>query len=147
MAAQENNLDLAKKLIDAFNKNDANNLNHFDAYLDANVKYHDLSHGGKTKNLQAFKQAEQEYVKAFPNKKTKIDEIFAADNNKVVVRWTTSGTHKSTFHGVAPTNKDFKISGITVWRFANNKLVEAWQVWDRIGLLEQLGAFHPAHTR
>jgi steroid delta-isomerase-like uncharacterized protein len=144
MVAQEN-LDLARQLIDCFNKNDPNTLDQFDALIDKNVQYHDLASQGKTKNLQAFKQAEQKYVKAFPNKKTQIDGIVSADDNQVIVRWTTRGTHKATFYGVPPTNQQITISGITIWRFSNKKLIEAWQLWDRLGLLEQIGAIHAAH--
>lgn len=143
MASQEN-IDIARKLIDCFNIDDPNSLTQFDALIDTNVKYHDLAFPTKTKNLQTFKQAEIEYIKAFPNKKTKIESIVSTEDDQVVVRWTTTGTHKGTFHGIPATNKEFKISGITIWRFSNNKLAEAWQIWDRLGLLEQIGAVHTA---
>lgn len=63
-------VDLAKKLIECFNKNDANNLDYFDALIDKNVKYRDLHTIAKSKDLNTFKQAEKEYIKAFPQQKS-----------------------------------------------------------------------------
>lgn len=140
--AKEDCVAIAKKLIDCFNKNDANNLNVFDETLDQKVKYRDLHSPDKAKDLNAFKQAEKEYITAFPNKKVKIDEVLAVGDNKVILRWTTTATHKGNFHGIAATNKEIKYCGMTLFQCSNNKIVEAWQSWDRLGLLEQIGALH-----
>jgi steroid delta-isomerase-like uncharacterized protein len=138
----KNCVDLAKKLIECFNKNDANNLDYFDGLIDKNVKYHDLHTIAKPRDFNTFKQKESEYITAFPNKKVTVDQVFQAGENRVVVCWTTNATHKGNYHGVAPTNKEIKVSGMTIWQFQNDKVVEAWQVWDRLGLLEQIGAIH-----
>lgn len=135
-------IDLAKKLIDCFNKDNPSDLNHFDKIINQNVKYHDIYFKNKPKNLTAFKDAEKDYILAFPNKKTQIDEVLSIEEDKVLVRWTTSATHKGEYHGIPATNKEVKISGLSVWQFENNQLVEAWQSWDKLGLLEQLGALH-----
>lgn len=132
----QENLNIVRKLFDIHNKNDASKLNAIDELIAPSAQFHDPS---MTKaNLQAFKQAEMEYIKAFPNKKTKIDNIVAAED-QVIVRWTSTGTHKGNFHGNAPSNKEFKISGISIYKLSNNKIAEVWQIWDRLGLLEQLG--------
>jgi len=36
--------------------------------------------------------------------------------------------------GVPPTNEQLNISGISIVRIANSRLVESWQHWDRFGL-------------
>lgn len=137
MVFQEN-INLVRKLFDFFNKNDINNLSGFDTVLSADVQLHDTAMKNAKSNLQAYKQAEKGYIEAFPNKVSKIDNVFAMED-QVVVRWTVTGTNKGQYQGNAPTNNDFKISGISIYRIANNKITEIWQVWDRYGLLEQLG--------
>jgi predicted ester cyclase len=41
--------------------------------------------------------------------------------------------------GVPATGKDVKITGISIDRFENGKVVEAWSNWDSLGMLQQLG--------
>jgi predicted SnoaL-like aldol condensation-catalyzing enzyme len=41
---------------------------------------------------------------------------------------------------VAPTGKPTTTSGIYIFRIEDGKIVEAWDAWDELGLLEQIGA-------
>jgi len=41
--------------------------------------------------------------------------------------------------GIAPTGKQFTISGVSIARIANGKLAEGWINWDALGLMQQLG--------
>ena len=54
-------------------------------------------------------------------------------------RWTATGTHQGQFMSVAPTGKRFTITGITIDRIVNGQIVEEWQEWDALGLMQQLG--------
>lgn len=65
------------------------------------------------------------------------DEI--AEGDRVVHRWTARGTHEGEFQGMPPTGKQVTITGISVYRVANGKLVEGWTDADMLGLLQQLG--------
>ncbi len=56
-----------------------------------------------------------------------------------MARWSCRGTHKGDLSGIAPTGKQFTISGISIARFASGKMVEGWINWDALGLLQQLG--------
>lgn len=140
MSSKEN-IKIVQKLYDYFNRNDIQQLNFLDSMVSPSVQFHDSATPNLTSGLQAVKQAESSYIKAFPNKSAKIDTIFGVED-RVVVRWTVSATHKGQFQGIAPTNKSFKISGITIYRLANDKITEVWQNWDHLGLLEQLGVYH-----
>ena len=136
--AQQDNINVVRKFFDYLNKNDMHQLNACDAIFSQDVKFIDPATSSMGSNLKALKQAEGEYIKAFPNKRTHIDSLFAADD-KVCVRWTSSGSQKGSYCGHPPSNKHFTISGISVYRLTNGKIVEVSQVWDRMGLLEQLG--------
>lgn len=138
----QQNISQTKKIFEeAFNKA---NFNLLDELVVNNVRLHDAANHHR-EGLKAFKDTEATYHRAFPNKKTKIDDIISADD-KVIVRWTAQGVHKGELEGIAPTNKEVKISGISIYRFANGKVTEIWQSWDRLGLLEQIGEIQPAHA-
>jgi steroid delta-isomerase-like uncharacterized protein len=66
------------------------------------------------------------------------DEI--AEGDKVVHRWTVRGTHEGQFQGISPTGKQVTITGISIYRIANGKIVEGWTNADMLGLMQQLGA-------
>jgi steroid delta-isomerase-like uncharacterized protein len=66
-------------------------------------------------------------------------EDVIAEGDKVVLRWTNSGTHVGEFPGMPPTGRSFRIPGIEIWRVENGKLAEHWDVVDVFGQLQQLG--------
>ena len=133
-----NNISLVKKLIECYNSNDPKQLSACDSICSSNLQFHDPANPSNQSGLQGLKTAESNYMMAFPNKSGKTDAIFGIED-RVVVRWTLTGTHKGPFQGILPTNKSFKISGITIYRISDNKITEIWQSWDTLGLLEQLG--------
>jgi steroid delta-isomerase-like uncharacterized protein len=76
---------------------------------------------------------------AFPDFKATIDDIVAEDD-KVVIRQTWTGTHKGEFMGVPPTGKSVSIGVIDIIRMADGKCVEHWGQMDSMGMMQQLGA-------
>jgi len=48
-------------------------------------------------------------------------------------------THTAPFLGIAATNKRVSVNGISIQRFANGQIIEAWDNWDQLDLLVQLG--------
>ena len=66
-------------------------------------------------------------------------EDVIAEGDKVVVRWTNSGTHVGEFAGMPATGRSFTIAGIDVYRVAEGSICEHWHVIDQLALLGQLG--------
>lgn len=66
-------------------------------------------------------------------------EDVIAEGDRVVLRWTNSGTHVAEFLGMPPTGKSFTIGGIEIWRVKDGKLAEHWDMVDVFGQLQQLG--------
>jgi predicted ester cyclase len=58
----------------------------------------------------------------------------------VVTRYTASGTHQGEFFGVAPTDNSIEMTGITIDRFEEGRLVEEWPEYDLLGAMRQVGA-------
>jgi steroid delta-isomerase-like uncharacterized protein len=67
-----------------------------------------------------------------------IEDIFSTDD-KVVVRWTGSGTHVAEVNGIPPTGKAISVDAITIHRMSSGQIAETWEVWDTLGFLQQLG--------
>ena len=58
----------------------------------------------------------------------------------IVTRWSGQGTHTGDLMGIAPTHKKVSVDGIWMHRIADGRIAESWNVWDMLGLLQQLGA-------
>ncbi len=63
-----------------------------------------------------------------------------AEGDKVVSRWRAQGTHQGELMGIAPTGNEVAITGITIHRIEEGKIVEEWENWDALGLMQQIGA-------
>jgi steroid delta-isomerase-like uncharacterized protein len=63
-----------------------------------------------------------------------------AEGDKVVTRWIGQGTHQGELMGIAPTGNQVTITGITIHRIEDTKIVEEWSNWDALGLMQQIGA-------
>ena len=85
------------------------------------------------------KQLLVSFRSAFPDQHVTIEELIS-EGDKVVNRSTYTGTHRGEFQGIAPTGKQFTISGINMSRITNGKVVEDWTVLDMLGMLQQMGA-------
>jgi predicted ester cyclase len=63
-----------------------------------------------------------------------------AEGDKVVVRWTTRGTHLGETEAFGPpTGKRMEITGITIQRFEKAEILEGWTNADTLGQMQQLG--------
>lgn len=74
----------------------------------------------------------------FPDAHWTIEDQFA-DQDRVVTRWTFSGTHQGTFIGIEATGKQLHSSGISIHRIVKGKIAEEWAEWDTLGVMQQSG--------
>ncbi|MER6676503.1 ester cyclase [Streptomyces sp. NPDC000983] len=64
-----------------------------------------------------------------------------AQGDRVCTRWTWNGTHTGDFMGIPATGRQVSMTGCTVHRCTpDGKIAEGWWQYDRLGLMEQLGA-------
>ncbi len=100
-------------------------------------------------DLQSAQQVDEVLLQAFKIQQYTITEIFtdAQDLDKTAVLWDAEGVHVGDFFNLKATNQKFSISGSSVYRFnESNKIIEIWQAWDMLGLLEQIGYVRPMHA-
>lgn len=76
---------------------------------------------------------------AFPDITFAIEHM-VAEGDKVAIHLVGQGTHQGELHGLPPTGKHVRIGGAAIHRIQNDKIVETYQVVDRLSLREQLGA-------
>ena len=95
---------------------------------------------GGDMDLEMYKQVNTAALAAFPDLRYTADDMIA-EGNTVVTRWTMYGTHKNEFNGIPATNKAIVLTGVSIDRLAGGKIVETWQFYDAMTMLQQLGAF------
>jgi steroid delta-isomerase-like uncharacterized protein len=111
----------------------------------SNATYNDPNvPDGKFTGPEGMKKFVQIYRGAFPDVRITINDQIA-EGDKVVTRWTATGTQKGQLMGIAPTNKHAIVTGVDIARFHDGKVVEAWASYDMFGMLQQLGVV-PALT-
>lgn len=80
----------------------------------------------------------------FPDLHYEIDDLLMGEEDKVAVRWHAQGTHEGPFMQIAPTGKEVTVTGIDIFRVADDQCAEAWVNSDFFGLFQQLGAIPSA---
>lgn len=103
------------------------------------ISHHNPVLPGNPLNFNAYKQAALMHLAAFPDLQVTNDDLIA-EGDKVAVLWTATGTHKGELMGMPPTGRQIKWTGITIYRFANSKIVESWWSYDALGMMQQITA-------
>ncbi|HEY6767653.1 MAG TPA: ester cyclase [Candidatus Sulfotelmatobacter sp.] len=103
------------------------------------IGYGQAQHGTNIIGPEHFKQFWRSFRDAFSNIHVEIHDTIE-QGDRVVIRWTMSMTHSGTFLGIPQTNRQVSVDGISIQRFADGKIIEAWDKWDQLSLLVQLGA-------
>jgi predicted ester cyclase len=68
-----------------------------------------------------------------------IEELIG-EGDWIAARATTHGTHSGTIFGIAPTGRKIAVTGLTMVKIVDGKLVESWVKNDVGALMAQLGA-------
>jgi steroid delta-isomerase-like uncharacterized protein len=114
------------------------NLPVADELIAPTYTHHDASTPDVGRGPESEKKRVTLYRTAFPELRLTVEAVIA-EGESVVARWSCRGAHRGDLSGIAPTGKQFVISGVTVVRFTDGKIVEGWINWDALGLMQQLG--------
>jgi len=117
------------------------NLNVADALFDQDVVNHDPATPELGMGPEAIKKLVKLYRSAFPDLILQAEEIMA-ERDLVAIRWSSIGTHRGEFAGVAPSGKRAATTGITLLRIYRGVITEVFTNWDALGLMKQIGAVH-----
>ncbi len=103
---------------------------------------HDPAIPEETRGPEGAKRLAAAYRGAFPDLRTTVGDLIA-EGDRVVYRWTASGTHRAALMGIRPTGKRVAVEGIAINRIADGRIAEAWQIFDARGMMHQLSVVPP----
>lgn len=78
-------------------------------------------------------------LNAFSDEEYSIVDLIAT-GDMVVVRLAMSGTHDSDFQGIPPSSAEVSLAGIAIMHIEDGLIVEYWMQYDRLSLMQQIGA-------
>ena len=122
---------VVKKLFEGLN---GRNVDILDRLLTPNFVWH----GNNDQGRDEYKQDVNAVIAAFPDAKWDIDEILSKED-KVVVRWSFSGTQRNAWGGVPASGKHVTYGGITIFRLKEAKIAEVWNNENLLSLYRQIG--------
>jgi steroid delta-isomerase-like uncharacterized protein len=77
--------------------------------------------------------------KAFPDLEINTEEIIC-EGDKAALRWSGRGTYRGGIPGITASGRPVVMSGTHFYRIRDGRIVERWVEFDRMGVLQQLGA-------
>lgn len=132
MSAEENKR-VAKEFFERiWNEGDESAIDQF-IPLDAAGNDPDFGSG-----REGFKAQWRKWREAFPDLHFECID-FVAEGDKVLTRWTLTGTHQGEFLGAPATGNKIKIEGMSLDRIENGLVAEGFDGWDNFGFRKQLG--------
>ena len=135
MSAEENKTLVRRYAQELLNQN---NLDLFDEIFAPDF----VQYGADPDQASGLEDLKQFFVmlrSGFPDFQVTIEDLFAAEGEKVVLRFTFRGTHEGEFTGIAPTGKQVTMAGIDIFHITDGKIVELWYQEDTLGMMQQLG--------
>ena len=111
--------------------------------IDELLAPHGVGHGlgageGDVHGPAEFKVFWRNFRSLLPDVRIRIEDT-VVQGEMVVVRIVAEGTHSDDGLGIPHTGKPVRVAGIIMVRVTNGQLVEAWNSWDQLGLLQQIG--------
>jgi steroid delta-isomerase-like uncharacterized protein len=82
---------------------------------------------------------------AFPDINIAVEDAFGAED-KVVLRWWATMTHRGDHLGIPASGKRVRIAGMSIARIRDKQIVEGWDNWDQLGMLKQIGAYESSEA-
>jgi predicted ester cyclase len=103
---------------------------------------HGLAPGLTKQGPEGAKEAVEQFRSGIPDLYLKVDDM-VAEGDKVLTRWTAGGTHTGPLvsgrGAIPPTGKTATVRGFTLNRVEDGKIIDAWDNFDIMGMLQQLG--------
>ena len=88
--------------------------------------------------LDASKNIVKFYRTSYPDLHMTVDEMIFKDD-KIVWRWTMTGTNTGPRGNLPPTGKKMRISGVIIVHIVNGKSQEEWIYYNLLDSYQQLG--------
>ena len=108
--------------------------------MDTQCVSHNTSDTGDVlRGPAAFCELQKKLLDAFPDMRITVEEAFGA-GDIVAARWSATMHHKGEGLGMPPTGAAIAITGMSMARIRNGKIVENWDEWDKLGMFQTIEA-------
>jgi steroid delta-isomerase-like uncharacterized protein len=136
----ENTTDKNKAICNRFFEqlHNKGNFDVIDEVVHPNVVSHD-PFPGQVPGSAGLRNTMTIFRSAFPDLKVTVNDVIA-EKDKVMTKFTATGTHKGTFMNIPPTNNKISYEEVVILRLKEGKIVEHWAVADALSLMQQVGA-------
>jgi len=132
----DQNKTIARRIVDeAWTKHNPSIL---DTLFSSDAILHDPQNKTIVKGPQGAKSTLVTYLKAFPDMKISIEREIA-EGDFVVQHLIATGKNTGEFNGMPATGKNTNVTGVMTSKIKDGKVIEAWSLFDSLGLLQQLG--------
>ena len=132
----EENKALARRWADIMNEG---NLDLVDEIYAPDYVGHDPAMPEDVRGVEGAREFYSMYRSAFPDAEVTI-EAQLAEGDMVATRWTGRGTHQGELMGVQPSGNRVEVMGNTISRIEGGKIVEEWDIYDALGMMQAIGA-------
>jgi predicted ester cyclase len=104
------------------------------------ILWYNLAAGGpaEAQGIEPAKQVIRGWRDGFPDIRVTVEDQ-VAEGDLVASRHLSVATHTREFQGFEPTGRTAEMTGTTLTRISDGKIVEAWTSWDVLGMMQQLG--------
>jgi steroid delta-isomerase-like uncharacterized protein len=134
--SEQINKEIVRRFVDEYQTGGSETA--FAELLDPDVVDHSLP-PGISPGAEGVKQQFDGFRAAFPDfRATILDQV--AEGDLVVTRKVFHGTHRGELGGIPPSGREVEIQVIDIVRIRDGRIAEHWNVVDRLGLMQQLGA-------
>jgi steroid delta-isomerase-like uncharacterized protein len=131
-----NNIDLGKALHQIWNTGDLTLIDRVYAH-DFLAHWPASSEVPERRGIEGIRFGVERIRTAFPDWHEEVLDVFGSGDT-VASRYVSTGTHKGTFWGIEPTGRRIEIQEISIFRIADERIVEQWCMFDDLTRLQQL---------
>lgn len=135
MSVEEENKAVVRRMSEGLSKRD---LAAVDEHCAADCVFY-FPGGVAIRGTEGMKRGLTMLLTAFPDLHTTLEDVIA-EGDKVVWRETSTGTQEGRYAGVDPTGRKAIWMRVSIARLIEGKCVEMWSVFDRLDVMQQLGA-------
>jgi steroid delta-isomerase-like uncharacterized protein len=133
----EENKALARRWADIM---DQGNLDLVEEIYAPDYVGHDPAMPEDIRGVEGAREFYSMYRSAFPDAEITIEEQLA-EGDTVATRWTGRGTHQGELMGVPPGGNRLEVMGVSISRIEGGKIVEEWDIYDALGMMQAISAF------
>jgi predicted ester cyclase len=137
--AGENTRWVHRWFAEVWNQADGNAVDSaIDAMMADDAVMHGLGEAGRdTNGTVPFKQFNARFRSAFSNIDIRIDAT-VEEGDMIAARWTGTMMHSGDGLGLPATNRPVTVTGMSMARLRNGRMVEGWNNWDTMELMQQI---------